>query len=318
MLNYAASFLYTVEAKNTDLEKDKQEVFEDALVEEEFKTEDYDLNEKWIKRAFSEINEDSLNVKENIEELKSFMEEGDDLLVPKNDIFLLKVLRAKSHNLEAAKAMLKRCSDTKRDYREYFEASLPSLAKSTFEHGIQTVLKHRDLKARRVFVFKVSNWDPSLVTKQEMFSANYLCLELMAQEQKTQVSGISAIVDVSGLSWSHWMQMTLDFIYAMVAMVQNSFPLRFKEIHIVNENPYFTMAYNLVSPYLTDKMRKRIQFHGDNFSGLHSSVPPEILPPLYGGSLKQEEDERLQNSHVVEALLQREQLYSQLHQLLDY
>ena len=66
---------------------------------------------------------------------------------------------------------------------------------------------------------------------------------------------------------SHWMQMTLDLVYAMVAMVQNSFPLRFKEIHIVNENPYFSMAYNLVSPYLTEKIRKRIQFHGDNFQG---------------------------------------------------
>ena len=74
---------------------------------------------------------------------------------------------------------------------------------------------------------------------------------------------------------SHWMQMTLDFIYAMVAMVQNSFPLRFKEIHIVNENPYFSMAYNLVSPYLTDKIRKRIQFHGDNFQG---TIIPKYKP----------------------------------------
>ena len=113
------------------------------------------MNDEWKKRASSEINEDSSKITENIEELKSYLENEEELLVPRTDIFLLKVLRAKSHNIEAAKAMLKRCSDTKKDYREYFEASLPSLSKSTFEQGIQTVLKHRDFKARRVFIFKV-------------------------------------------------------------------------------------------------------------------------------------------------------------------
>ena len=41
-----------------------------------------------------------------------------------------------------------------------------------------------------------------------------------------QVSGIAALVDMSGLGWTHWKQLSLDYIGCMVATVQGAFPIR--------------------------------------------------------------------------------------------
>jgi len=61
------------------------------------------------------------------------------------------------------------------------------------------------------------------------------------------VSGIAALVDMSGLAWTHWRQLSLDYISCMVATVQGAFPIRFREIHVVNESGMFQAVYTLVT-----------------------------------------------------------------------
>ncbi|XP_023349006.1 alpha-tocopherol transfer protein-like [Eurytemora carolleeae] len=110
-----------------------------------------------------------------------------------------------------------------------------------------------------------------------------MCLEVMGREPKTQIAGMVAIVDMAGFGWYHVMQMTVDYVKDMVAMVQNSFPIRFREIHIVNESYLFDVVFALVKPFLTDKIRNRIRFHGGDLESLYRYVPRSILPAEYGG-----------------------------------
>lgn len=298
-------------------ETESNDVVEDALKLDKFQAEEQTLSEAWQLRAQTDVKEDASQVHQNIIELRQLIDSAEnEPKIPKDDKFLLKILRAKSHNLDAAMKMVCRYGNLRERYADNFKNSLPSLSERTFEHGIQTILEHRDSQARRVFVFKVSNWDPYLVTKEELSSANYLCLELMAREQKTQVSGIVALVDMAGLSWSHWMQMSMDYINSMVAMIQNSFPLRFKEIHIINESPIFSVAFALVSPFLTEKMRKRLRFHGSDLASLHQHLHQEILPVQYGGEVG-EQGEMLDNRHVVRDLMDMEQFFEDLQHVGD-
>ena len=85
-------------------------------------------------------------------------------------------------------------------------------------------------------------WEPAKTSREEVFSAMILYLELLAREPETQVtidhcqpsmsstaiqvSGIAALVDMSGLCWSHWKQLSVDYISCMVATVQGAFPIR--------------------------------------------------------------------------------------------
>ena len=75
----------------------------------------------------------------------------------------------------------------RRNHSANFAKSLPSLCADVFPHKMQAVLPHRDRLGRRVFLFRAGIWDPSAVSPTDVFAANYICLEMMASEVKTQV-----------------------------------------------------------------------------------------------------------------------------------
>merc|ERR1712096_386794 len=115
-----------------------------------------------------------------------------------------------------------------------------------------------------------------------MGSSNFMCLELMAKEHKTQISGIVALIDMDGFGWDHIMQLTVDYIRNVVSLVQNSFPIRFREIHIFNESYLFDVTYALVKPFLSEKIRNRIRFHGSDLESLHRAIPPRFYQEIMG------------------------------------
>lgn len=282
---------------------------ENILEIDEFDIEgSIELSEKWKKRAEVELKEDESKIDEEIKELTALYENSEQLKEVINDPkFLIKFLRAKSHDVNKAKEMITRYFTARTRFKDNFTKSTPFSCTETFSHQIQTILPHRDILGRRVFIFRVGLWDTYQVSKEDVFSANYLCLELLAQEPKTQISGITAVVDMAGLSWSHWMQMSMDYIQAMVAIVQNSFPIRFREIHIINESPIFHVAFALVKPFLTEKMSRRLQFHGCSLESLHRRVPASILPSELGG-----EQGEFNNREVVNALQKMEEYFVKL------
>jgi hypothetical protein len=108
-------------------------------------------------------------------------------------------------------------------------------------------------------------------------------LELLAREQKTQISGIVAVVDMADFGWYHMMQLSVDYIRSMASLIQSTFPIRFREIHIINESYFFDFVFTLVKPFLTDKIRSRIIFHGADMESLHRYISPSILPAEFGG-----------------------------------
>jgi len=256
------------------------------------------LSEAWKERAIKELGEVDEEVEKQLNELADSL--PNDWPLPRDDQFLLKFLRATSFNQAAALSMLSKYLRARRERPQYFATSHPRLARDTLATGIVTVLPHRDAMGRRVLVFRVNRWEPAKTSREEVFSAMILFLELLAREDETQVSGIAALVDMSGLCWSHWKQLSLDYIGCMVATVQGAFPIRFREIHVVNEYGVFHAVYALVRPFLTEKIRNRLQFHGCCYQNLQRSLGKPVLPSEYGGDQVVDEDEN--QEEVREAL----------------
>jgi len=269
------------------------------------------LSEAWKERASKELGEVEEQVEKQLKELAASL--PNDWPLPRDDQFLLKFLRATSFNQEASLSMLSKYLRVRRERPQYFATSHPDLARATVATGIIAVLPHRDAVGRRVLVFRVSRWEPAKTSREEVFSAMILYLELLAREPETQVSGIAALVDMSGLCWSHWKQLSLDYISCMVATVQGAFPIRFREIHVVNEYGVFQAVYALVRPFLTEKIRNRLQFHGCCFHNLHRSLGKPVLPSEYGGD--QVADEGDDQEELEEALASLSDYCSLLHQL---
>ena len=63
----------------------------------------------------------------------------------------------------------------------------------------------------------------------------------------------------------------------------------------------FNMVFTLFKPFLREKLRNRIIFHGRDLKSLHRYVSPEGLPKCYGGTLEIPE---VTGSQWLEVLLQ--------------
>ncbi|GFY54918.1 clavesin-2 [Trichonephila inaurata madagascariensis] len=61
---------------------------------------------------------------------------------------------------------------------------------------------------------------------------------------------------------------------------------RFKEIHILNMSLTFQLAWKLISPFLSEKLKKRMVFH-DDYKGLNKYFPTSIIPVELDGELKE-------------------------------
>lgn len=64
--------------------------------------------------------------------------------------------------------------------------------------------------------------------------------------------------------------------------MQEAYPVKLKEVHIVNVSPLVDTIINFVRPFLKEKIRQRIHFHS-NLESLYKFVPQKMLPKEYGG-----------------------------------
>jgi len=267
------------------------------------------LSFEWESRAQDELQEKSEWRDRDIQALRDLVLAEETLMCSTTDEFLIKFLRAKKFDYDKSLRMVQRYCAMRSRSPQNFSKSLPSLSKETLECQLQNILPYRDHLARRIFIFRAGKWITSLTTPQDIFSTNFMCLELMAREVKTQISGIVAVVDMEGFGWHHITNLSVEYVRNVVALIQNSFPIRFREIHIVNESYLFDIVYALVKPFLSDKIRNRIRFHGSDLESLHKHISPTILPTEYGGS-----QGPFDNSHLVEALHHLEEYFVQLSQ----
>lgn len=106
--------------------------------------------------------------------------------------------------------------------------------------------------------FISDNFDSSRATIDEIFRTNVLALEYMVREVETQIAGLVVILDMSGLALNHAKFFTPYYAKKTVQLVQETFPLRFKGFHIVNEPFYFDAIMAVLKPFLKEKMKKRV------------------------------------------------------------
>lgn len=106
-------------------------------------------------------------------------------------------------------------------------------------------------------------------------------------EPETQVNGAVVIFDMDGLSLQQTWQFTPQFAKRIVDWLQDAVPLRIKAIHIVNQPKIFQIVFALFKPFLREKLRNRIYFHGTDRASLHNHMSAKCLPANYDGTLSE-------------------------------
>ena len=93
------------------------------------------------------------------------------------------------------------------------------------------------------------------------------------------------IMDFDGLSMKQVMGLTPSFSMRLLSFIQDAMPLRLKEVHFVKQPFLFDIVWRMFKPFIREKLRKRMYFHGSKMNSLHTHMSPSHLPKNYGGQL---------------------------------
>nr|XP_049699437.1 alpha-tocopherol transfer protein isoform X2 [Helicoverpa armigera]XP_049699438.1 alpha-tocopherol transfer protein isoform X2 [Helicoverpa armigera]XP_049699439.1 alpha-tocopherol transfer protein isoform X2 [Helicoverpa armigera] len=127
--------------------------------------------------------------------------------------------------------------------------------------------------------------DKNLDTHQlnDAFKIAMMIGDVRLMEEIKGVAGDVYILDASIVAPSHLGKISPSALKKFFICVQEAYPIKLKEVHVVNATPLIDALFNIIKPFLKEKMRKRIHFHS-SFTALHEYVPKELLPEEYGGT----------------------------------
>lgn len=124
--------------------------------------------------------------------------------------------------------------------------------------GYLGVLRARDPTGSKVLIYRIAHWNPNVFTAYDVFRVSLITSELIVQEVETQRNGIKAIFDLEGWHFSHAFQITPSVAKKIAAVLTDSFPLKVRGIHLINEPIIFHAVFSMIKPFLTEKIKARV------------------------------------------------------------
>lgn len=219
-----------------------------------------------------------------VQELRDMIYERGEVVPHRtDDAFLIRFLRARRFDVEKAHRLMTNYYRFKENNPEIHEDVHPMNMRYIGDDDVLSVLPYREQTGRRIMIYKIGNWNPSNYSVEELFKATVVVLELAVLEQRAQIIGGICIFDFGGISMQHAWQITPSIARKTVELLVTSFPIRTHAIHIVNESWGFDIIFAIFKPFLDNRMKEKIYFHGHDLESLHSHIDPKFLPRRYGG-----------------------------------
>jgi len=248
--------------------------------------------------------------------LRNLLTDDEDLKIPIHDEkFLIRFVRGKKYDVEAAHETVRKYYTLRKKNPKIFRIAYPSNkpVRELLEKNAVTKLKHNDAEGRAVVVCNIPKWDTATHNLDHMLAAVVLVIEeLLLFSVEVQINGIVILVNYDGLSMSHVTQFTPGRVKSALQILQGSYPLRLKQIHIIKEPSIFEIIYSMMKPFMTAKLKERLVLHGQKLEKYFELFPPENLPEDHGGKLS---DDEAYDQKFKEELFQRDSYYQEL---LDY
>ncbi|KYN07794.1 Alpha-tocopherol transfer protein-like protein [Cyphomyrmex costatus] len=244
----------------------------------------------FIQKAKEDLRETPEIAAQGFKELRELLAGEPDLHLPDADDFYITFLRPCKWYAKSAFSLIKRYYRFRLNYPHIYTDLLITKQKVALCAGLIYPLPIRNQDGSRVLIIEGGKrWKPKEVTTNDFFKGLILVLFLAMVEYRTQVAGARIILDVEGLSLSHVTYITPSFAKMIVEFIQKCLPTRLKGIHIVNQSFIFNMAFAIFKPFLEEKIRNRIHFHGTNWDSLKEFIDKRALLKKHGGELKMAE-----------------------------
>uniref|UniRef100_A0A8D0GVW3 Alpha-tocopherol transfer protein n=1 Tax=Sphenodon punctatus TaxID=8508 RepID=A0A8D0GVW3_SPHPU len=234
----------------------------------------------------NQLGDDSPVVRAGVAELRHRVEADNHHHWPLalSDAFLLRFLRARDFDQDLTWKLFKNYHKWRAECPEISADLRPSSILNLLRAGYHGVLRARDPSGSKVLVYRIAQWDPKMFTAFEVFRVSLITSELIVREVETQRNGVKAIFDLQGWRFAHAFQITPAVAKRIAAVLTDSFPLKVRGIHLINEPLFFHPVFALIKPFLPEKIKERVHMHGSNHAqSLQQHFPASILPKEYGG-----------------------------------
>lgn len=168
---------------------------------------------------------------------------------------------------------------------ELYKGVRPLELRAIGDLDIINVTPYRDHLGRRILMYRFANWKPSKLSLDDLFRATLIILEIGSFEPISQVMGGVGIFDFEGLTLNHCLQMTPSVAQKVISLMVTCMAMRTVSIHILNQNWVFDAVFQMFKPFLNQRMKEKIYFHGKDMKSFHKHIPPTHLPKKYDGDM---------------------------------
>ena len=192
--------------------------------------------------------------------------------------FARKFLRARDGDVAAALALMRGYFAMRRDHPRLFQ--LPSRVADVLADGVFRLdLEGRSARGDLLLLFRPGAWDPARYDAWHVAAAPVPLLEVAAAAASDTCSLVE-VIDCARVSWRHLACMPVALHRISVELSERALPIRYREIHVVNEGRVVSLAWRLLRPFVSEATRARLTFHGDDWRGVARAVGAEhLLPP---------------------------------------
>ncbi|GFU58724.1 alpha-tocopherol transfer protein [Nephila pilipes] len=238
---------------------------------------------KILQKAKEELNETDENRIAALEQLRQYIKDENKLKCPMEEEYLIQFLRARKFDAKRAFSLLQNKFQVKKSYSELYDSIDVDALKKLYARGPGYCFPFRDPDGCVVVALVLAKWNPDEAHISTGLTALTALLLDLVDDPATQICGVRILVDVKGFCVRQMRQLTPRYIHLLSRALRNCLPVRFKGIHIYNENVIFQYIWSVLKLVLTEKIRNRVHFHGNNQKNLHKSIPKDILSADYGG-----------------------------------
>jgi len=205
-------------------------------------------------------------------------------LTRRDDLFILKFLRAKKFDVSKTLVMLKNYLKRNEIWPEVMQkVQNPSVLSSTLS---QNLIAKVHGGARDGSTIVVGLPGTSDVPLPDFFSCSILSTEKLIDDEEVQIHGLTIIQDLRNFGTNMMKYVGPSTTKKFLTILQEALPVRIKSLVFVNEPTIFNVIFAIINPFLKDKLRQRLKVIGGKHENLHAIINPALLPDCYSGTGK--------------------------------
>lgn len=232
-----------------------------------------------------ELNENINTRDQDLAAIKEWLRKEPHLPNEWEDYPLMTFLRGSSFSLEKCKRKLDMYFTMRAACPEFFtnrDATSPALREILNNKLQGPALPGVTPKGRRVTICR--GLHPNLDSQQitDTLKLALMIGDVRLVEETVGVAGDIYVLDGAVLGASLLGKVSPSTIKKFMICVQEAYPVKLKEVHVINTSAIVERFLSLVKPFLKEKIRKRIFIHKE-LKDLYKYVPQEMLPKEYGG-----------------------------------